>query len=161
MCACVANKYKIIHGERKVNQEGFHTLRYKLQIIKKICWKANIGFVQYRGGVVGPAGQAGPLFSGSFVSSSDCRDSLRTTCKLALCSRFSLSFPLLCRQIRSPARPNRTASAPTHFDSTSSLYCRTLPVVDPPCTFTSIFYLQWPEHFWNAGAASAVTAKLK
>ena len=46
-----------------------------------------------------------------------------------------------------PARPYRTASAPTHFDSTSSFYCRTLPFVDPPCTFTSIFYLQWPDHF--------------
>ena len=102
-----------------------------------------------RGGVGGPAGpaKAGPLLSGSFVSSSDCRDSLRTTPKLALCSRFSLSFPLLCRRIRSPARPDRTASAPTHFDSTNSFYYRTLPVVDPPCTFTSIFYLQWPDYF--------------
>ena len=27
---------------------------------------------------------------------------------------------------------DRTASAPTHFDSTSSFYCRTLSVVDPP-----------------------------
>ena len=66
----------------------------------------------YRGGVGGPAGpaKAGPLFSGSFVSSSDCGDSLRTTRKLALCSCFSLSFSLLCRRIRSPARPDRTES---------------------------------------------------
>ena len=113
-------------------------------------------YFRSRVGVGGPAGpaKARPLFSGSFVSSSDCRDSLRTTRKLALCSRFSLSFPLLCRRIRSPARPDQTASAPTHFDSTSSFYCRTLPVVDPPCTSMSIFYLQWPDHFWNAGAAS-------
>ena len=65
-----------------------------------------------RGGGGGPAGpaKAGPLFSGSFVSSSDCRDGLRTTRKLALCLRFSLSFPLLCQRIRSPARSDLTES---------------------------------------------------
>ena len=53
-----------------------------------VCFKLKLS----RGGVGSPAGlaKAGPLFSGS---SSGCRDSLRTTRKLALCSRFSLSFP--------------------------------------------------------------------
>ena len=48
---------------------------------------------------------------------------------------------------------DRTASAPTHFDSTSSFYCRTLSVVDPPprppllAYARVIFYLKWPDHF--------------
>ena len=60
----------------------------------------NIGYnggalALYGGGVAGPAGpaSAGPLFSGSLVSCTDCRDGLRTR-RLGQVSHAS--SPLLC-----------------------------------------------------------------
>ena len=109
-----------------------------------------------RGGVAGPAGpaKAGPLFSGSLVSFSDCRDSLRTR---RLCQVSCASLPLPCVYAylvynRSPFLPAdqesgaaRPACFATHaLDFISSFHCRTLPVVEtppppppPPCTCTS------------------------
>ena len=106
---------------------------------------------QTRGGVAGPAGPAltGPLFSGSLVSFSDCRDSLRLRPLGQVCQANS---PLPCasrNRSRSFASGSGARRGPTRlhrhrhiFDSTSNFYCRTTPVVDspphthtPPCGF--------------------------
>ena len=86
--------------------------------------------------------RSGPLFSGSLVSFSDCRDSLRTR---RLCQVSCASLPLPCvyaylvynpsRFLPADQEPGaaRPACFGTHaLDFISSFHCRTLPVVDTP-----------------------------
>ena len=126
-------------------------------------WLVSIWIPHCRGGVAGPAGPRPDHISVDRWSRSQtaetvwgwddcarCPTQARLWRLCPACMRFSyiiIHTLIFCRRIRSLARPDRTASAPTHFDSTGSFHRRTLPVVDPPprtCTSDLLFAVASP-----------------